>query len=406
MKILFLSPLVPWPLYGGNLVRIYGILQELSRHGHEIVMLAGYEGPPLADDHPVKLLCREVHLYPRSSSAKRTQPIVAALTSALSPQPYTAAKFGGRVVRENIRALLEKESFDMIFANFAFMADSVPLEFALRTPIVLDEHESEGLLWRQYLRQGGIPKRAFALLNLVKMHWFQKSVGTRVAAMLCASDRETEFARTFMPANVKLWTVPNGVDTDYFVPGAPEDREKHSIVLCGGYGVYRNSEAALWFARSVYPLVKNEIPQAEFWIVGSNPNQEIQQLGETPGIHVTGTVPDVRPYYGRAAVTVAPYRYGEGTKLKVLEAMASGAPVVSTPIGAQGIAVKDGEHVLIVNSAEEFAQRIIDLLANEELRRTLAAKARTVIEREYSWKKIVGDLDPELRELVRSRTKV
>ena len=402
MKILFLSPLVPWPLYGGNLVRIYGILRELSRHGHEIVLLAGSEGPPLSDDHPVRILCREVRLYPRSSSAKRTQPIVAALTSTLSPQPYTAAKFGGPVVQQNIRALLEKESFDMIFANFAFMAHSVPREFALRTPIVLDEHESEGLLWRQYLRQGGIPKRAFALLNLAKMHWFQKAVAGRIAAMLCASDRETEFARTFMPPNVKLWTVPNGVDTDYFVPSPQHERESNSIVLCGGYGVYRNSEAALWFARSVYPLVKKEVPQAEFWIVGSNPNQEIQQLGETAGIHVTGTVPDVRPYYARAAITVAPYRYGEGTKLKVLEAMASGAPVVSTPIGCQGIAVKDGEHVLIVNSAEEFARKIIDLLGNEELRRTLAAKARKVIEQEYSWKKIVGDLDPELRELVRS----
>jgi glycosyltransferase involved in cell wall biosynthesis len=403
MKILVLSPLVPWPLYGGNLVRIYGVLQELSRHGHEIVLLAGSEGPPLPADHPVKILCREVRLYQRSSSAKRTQPIVAALTSALSPQPYTAAKFGGRVVRENIRSILEKESFDIIFANFAFMAHAVPHEFAMRTPIVLDEHESEGLLWRQYLRQGGIPKRAFALLNLIKMHWFQKTVGERIAAMLCASDRETEFARTFIPAHVKLWTVPNGVDTDYFVPGPPESRESHSIVLCGGYGVYRNSEAALWFARTVFPLVKKEVPQAEFWIVGSNPNQEIRQLGETPGIHVTGTVPDVRPYYGRAAVTVAPYRYGEGTKLKVLEAMASGAPVVSTPIGCQGIEVKDGEHVLIVNSAEEFAQKIVYLLGNAELRQALAANARIVIEREYSWKKIVGDLNPEMCELVRAR---
>jgi glycosyltransferase involved in cell wall biosynthesis len=219
--------------------------------------------------------------------------------------------------------------------------------------------------------------------------------------MLCASNRETEFARSFIPPNVKLWTVPNGVDTDYFVPSPPESKESHSIVLCGGYGVYRNSEAAIWFARTVFPLVNKEVPHAEFWIVGSNPNQEIQQLAETPGIHVTGTVPDVRPYYARAAVTVAPYRYGEGTKLKVLEAMASGAPVVSTPIGCQGIEVKDGEHVLIVNSAEEFARKIVYLLGNEEMRRTLAARARAVIEREYSWKKIVGDLNPELCELVR-----
>jgi glycosyltransferase involved in cell wall biosynthesis len=118
---------------------------------------------------------------------------------------------------------------------------------------------------------------------------------------------------------------------------------------------------------------------------------------------VTGTVEDVRPYYARAAVSVAPYRYGEGTKLKVLEAMASGAPVVSTPIGCQGIEVKDGEHLLIVNSADEFASRIVQLLRNQELRRSMAARARSLIEREYAWKKIVGDLDPELCELVRKR---
>ncbi len=311
MKILALSPLVPWPLYGGNLVvRIYGILQELSRHGHEIVLLAGSEEPALPLDHPVRVLCRDVILYPRSSSAKQVQPVLAAISSAFSSLPYTAAKFGGAELRQRIESILENESFDLIFANFAFMAHAVPPEFARRTPIVLDEHESEGLLWRQYLRQGGIPKRAYAALNLVKMHWFQKTVAERIAAMLCASHRETEFARTFMPARVKLWTVPNGVDTDYFVPGPAESRDTHSIVLCGGYSVYRNSEAALWFARTVFPLVKQEIPQTEFWIVGSNPNQELRQLGENPGIHVTGTVPDVRPCYARAAVTVAPYRYG------------------------------------------------------------------------------------------------
>jgi len=402
MKILVLSPLLPWPLYGGNVVRIYGILRELAGRGHEITLLAGYDGSPLPDDHPVKILCRGVRFYQRSPRAKRVQPIIAAFTSLLSPQPYTAAKFGGREVRESIRNILEKDHFDIILANFAFMAHAIPSEFAQRTPVVLDEHESEGLLWRQYLRQGGVPKRVFALLNLIKMRWFQKAVGSRIAAMLCASDREAEFARSHLPPHVKLWIVPNGVDTDFFVPGAPEGRDSHSIVLCGGFAVYRNSEAAIWFARTVFPRIKQEISQAEFWIVGSHPNQEVRHLAEIPGVHVTGTVEDVRPFYARAAVSVAPYRYGEGTKLKVLEAMASGAPVVSTPIGCQGIEVKDGEHVLIVNSADEFAERIVYLLRNEEVRRSIAARARSLIEREYAWKKIVGDLDPELSELVRN----
>jgi glycosyltransferase involved in cell wall biosynthesis len=401
MKILVLSPLIPWPLLGGNVVRIHGVMRELSRRGHELVLLAGHEGPPLPDDHPLRVLCREVRFYERSSRAKSVQPVISAITSVLSPQPYTAAKFGGREVREAIRDILEKEPFDMILANFAFMAQAVPKEFARRIPIVMDEHESEGLLWRQYLRQGGIPKRTFALLNLVKMHWFQKNVGSRIAAILCASEREADFARTHLPPGVKLWTVPNGVDTDFFVPGPPEGRDRHSIVLCGGFAVYRNSEAAIWFARAVFPQIKQEIPDAEFWIVGSHPNQEVRQLAEIPGVHVTGTVDDVRPFYARAAVAIAPYRYGEGTKLKVLEAMATGAPVVSTPIGCQGIGVKDSEHVLIVNSAEEFSRKIVLLLGDADLRRSLAVRARNLIEQEYAWKKIVGDLEPQLRELVR-----
>jgi glycosyltransferase involved in cell wall biosynthesis len=405
MKILVLSPQIPWPLYGGNVVRVYGILKELSRHGHEIVLLAGSEGPPLPADHPLRVLCREVIQYPRPASAKQSHPILAALSSALSPLPYTAAKFGGAVVTQNIRAILEREEFDLIFANFAFMAHAVPDEFARKIPVVLDEHESEALLWRQYLRQGNIAKRAFALLNLAKLNAFQKTVSSRIVAMLCASDRETEFARTFVSASVKLWTVPNGVDTDYFVPTTAMEREPHSIVLCGGYSVYRNIEAALWFAQSIFPAIQKAVPEAQFWIVGSSPPEEIRKLGENPAIHVTGTVPDVRPYYARAAVTIAPYRYGEGTKLKVLEAMASGAPVVSTPIGSQGIDVRDGEQVMIVNSPEEFAAKIVYLLTHDEARRKLAASARAVIEREYSWKKIVDDLNPKLCALARTSAK-
>jgi polysaccharide biosynthesis protein PslH len=401
MRILVLSPYLPWPLYGGNVVRIYGILRELSRRGHEIVLLAGYEGPPLADDHPVKILCREVRFYRPPASARQTRPVLAALASVLSPLPYTAAKFGGRTVQRSIREKLESEHFDLILANFAFMAQLIPPALARNTPVVLDEHESEGLLWRQYLRQGGILKRAFALLNLIKMSWFQRAVGSRLAAMLCASDREAEFARSYLPARVKLWTVPNGVDTDFFVPGAPEDRKSPSLVLCGGFAVYRNSEAAIWFARTVFPRIKQEISTAEFWIVGSSPNQEVRQLAEIPGVHVTGAVEDVRPFYARAAVSVAPYRYGEGTKLKVLEGMACAVPVVSTIIGCQGIKARDGEHLLIAQTTEAFSERVIHLLRSPEQRRAIGARARSLIEREYAWTKIVGDLDPKLAEVAR-----
>ncbi|MGA3324953.1 MAG: glycosyltransferase [Terriglobia bacterium] len=399
MRILALSPHLPWPLYGGNVVRIYGILRELAGRGHEIVLLAGYEGPPLADDHPVKILCREVRFYRPPASARQTRPVLAALASVLSPLPYTAAKFGGRTIQESIREVLEANHFDLILANFAFMAHLIPADLARNTPVVLDEHESEGLLWRQYLRQGGIAKRAFALLNLVKMGWFQKAVSSRIVAMLSASEREASFARTFLPRHVKLWIVPNGVDTVFFTPAAQESEGDHSLVLCAGFGVYRNCEAAIWFVRQILPRVREAIPDAQFWIVGSNPPPEVRQLGEFPGVHVTGTVEDVRPYYARAAVSVAPYRYGEGTKLKVLEAMASGVPVVSTTIGCQGIEVRDGEHLLVADTPDAFTARVVGLLRSVTRRRGIGTRARFLVEQQYAWTKIVGGLEPKLLKL-------
>lgn len=400
MKILIISPYLPWPLYGGNVVRIYGILRELSKRGHEIVLLAGYNGPPLADDHPVSRLCKEVRFYPPPASARRARPVAAALASVLSPLPYTAAKFG-QAVERSIRAVLESDPFDLILANFAFTAHLIPAEWARRTPVVLDEHESEGLLWRQYRRHGGVAKRAFAVLNLAKLRWFQKAVFSRIVALLSASEREADYTRTLLPPGVKLWTVPNGVDTEFFVRARLEDTDPNAILLCAGFGVYRNAEAAIWFARQVFPRVKKTMPAAEFWIVGSDPPAEVKQLADIPGIHVTGTVEDVRPYYCRAAVAVAPYRYGEGTKLKVLEAMACGVPVVTTQIGCQGINVQDGEDICMVETAESFAAGVIGLLVDAGRRRAMGARARQLIEQEYAWTKIVGDLEPKLVELVR-----
>jgi len=401
MRILVLSPYLPWPLYGGNMLRIYNILRELSRRGHDIVLLAGYEGPPLPDDHPVKILCLEVRFYRPPASARQARPVLAALASVLSPLPYTAAKFGGRTVRGSIREILESDHFDVILANFPFMAYLVSPDLARRTPVVLDEHESEGLLWRQYLHQGGIAKRAFALLNLVKLSWFQKAVASRIAGMFSASEREASIARTFLPRRVKLWTVPNGVDTDFVALTAPANPDNHSIILCGSFGVYRNCEAAIWFVRQVLPRVREAIPDVEFWIVGSNPPPEVRQLTEFPGVHVTGTVEDVRPFYARAAVSVAPYHHATGVMLKLFEAMATGVPLVSTSIGCQGMDARDGEHLLVADTAEGFAERVVELLRNPKQRRAIGASARSLIEREYSWTKIVSDLELKLTEVVR-----
>jgi glycosyltransferase involved in cell wall biosynthesis len=295
---------------------------------------------------------------------------------------------------------VEKREFDLIWAHFAFMAYAVPLELCRTTPLVLDEHESEGLLWRQYWRRGSLAKRAFAVVNLIKLPAFQKRLMSQVAAVLSNSEREADFTRRYAPPGVQVWAVPNGVDTEVFAPAQPDGNRRNAILLCSGLAVYRNRAAALWFARRMFPQIRREVPDAEFWIVGSNPNREIWRLAESPGIHVTGTVEDVRPYYAMAKVAVAPYRYGEGTKIKVVEAMSCGMPVVSTSIGCQGLEVIDGRHLLIADNEADFSRRVIELLRDPQRAQTLAAAARGLAAEKYSWERLICDLVPKLAGLV------
>jgi len=401
MRILMLSPYVPWPLDGGSPIRIYYVLRELVRLGHEVVLLAGHDGPPLPATHPLRTLCREIVTYQSPESARSGVPFVSALRSLASPLPYVAAKFGARHMRESIRRIAAKHEFDLIWANFPFMVDAIPPDLTQNIAVVMDDHESEGLLWRQFWRHGSLAKRAFAVVNLIKLPAFQKRIMSQVAAVLSTSEREATFTRRYAPPGVEVWTVPNGVDTEVFAPAQTDGNKKNVILLCSGLAVYRNRAAALWFARRMFPQIRREVPDAEFWIVGSHPNREIWRLAESPGIHVTGTVEDVRPYYAMAKVAVAPYRYGEGTKIKVVEAMACGTPVVSTSIGCQGIEVIDGKHLLISDDETDFSRRVIELLRNPERSQALAAAARGLAVEKYAWERLISDLKLKLEDLVR-----
>jgi len=405
MRILMLSPYVPWPLNGGPTIRIYHVLRELVKHGHEVTLLAGHEGPPLPASHPLNSLCREIVTYQPPSSARIGLPLLSALRSMASPLPYVAAKFGSRHIRESIQGAAEKGEFDLIWANFAFMAYAVPPEICRSLPVVLDEHESEGMLWRQYWRHGTLAKRAFAMINLIKLPAFQKRIMSQVAAVLSNSEREADFTRRHAPPHVQVWAVPNGVDTEIFAPVHTNGDQKNVILLCSGLTVFRNRDAALWFAGSVFPRIRREVPDAEFWIVGSNPNREIWRLAKVPGIQVTGTVDDVRPYYAKAKVAVAPYRYGEGTKIKVVEAMACGTPVVSTSIGCQGLDVIGSQHLLIADNETDFSRRVIELLRDPQRAQALATAARGLTAEKYSWERLISHLEPKLQDLVcRKRT--
>jgi len=269
--------------------------------------------------------------------------------------------------------------------------------------VVLDQHIADERFWETYAREGSPWIRLFAKINMWQLRGVQASLLKRVDVILSASKEDADFTRTRLPnPATQVWVVPNGVDTENLRPSDTAER-KNRIIFCGSMDVFMNIDAVDWFARRAFPRVREAVSSAEFWIVGRNPAPKVKALASLPGVRVTGQVEDVRPYYAEAKVAVAPFRYGGGTKLTVLEAMALGVPVGATPVGCQGIEIVPGKHLFKEENEETFAQRVVSLLRDESLRRRMTAEARRLVEERYSWHAIASDAIKRLERMVKEQ---
>jgi len=388
MKILIISPYLPWPLYGGTAVRIFNLLKELSKRGYEIILLAGGDRNTKMDyDNPLNQICDQVYIYKLSEGSS----LGSAIRSIFSFQPYPVLKFQTASLRENLHRILSNQKFDLIWVSLSILVDALPFDLIKNTPVLLDHAECEEWVYKDYIRDGNLPEKIFSFINLAKFKKFKKRVFSAVTAILCVSEQEADFTRSQTKINV--WVVPNGVDEEFFRENNFSDDKPNRIIFCGNMGVRRNIDAAVWFSERIFPQVKKQIPDAEFWIVGSEPAPKILELNSIQSIHVTGTVKNIKDYYTKGKVFVAPYHFGAGTRLKVLEAMASGIPIVSTAVGCRGIDMIDGQHFLAADSETDFINCVIKLLLNPKLAEMLVKNTLELTKEKYRWEKIVDDLE-------------
>lgn len=217
--------------------------------------------------------------------------------------------------------------------------------------------------------------------SLLMREWLPRYAG-RFAGSITVS--ESDRCR-LLSANRRLQVevIPNGVDTQLCRP-LPSAGLSRSLIFVGDMEYRPNVDAMAYFSREIYPRIQREVTGVEMWIVGKNPSPEVRQLGGK-GVHVIGCVNDLRPYYSRSTVCVVPLRAGGGTRLKILEAMAFGRPVVSTSIGCEGLEAIDGEHLLVADHPQEFADRTVHLLVDETSRQSLTIKARELVVSRYDW---------------------
>jgi len=396
-----LSPIFPWPLNLGAKIRIFYILRELARAGYEVLLLAIALEPYVPEDlGALKPYCVDFNVI-TVQNRSRTR---AALKALLSFKPYGVAKFENPEFKQAVAEALQG-TYDILWVHFMeTLAYVLQPQWRERKPlVVLDQHNADERFWETYAREGLPWVRFFAKINLWQLRRFQVLAFKEVDIILSVSKEDAEFtqARLVNP-DTQIWVVPNGVDTESLQPLDTVER-RNRIIFCGAMDVLMNIDAVNWFAHRVLPRVREAVPDAEFWIVGKNPTLKVKSLASLPGVQVTGQVEDVRPYYAEAKVAVAPFRYGGGTKIKVLEAMALGVPVVATPVGCQGIEVIPGKHLFKEENEEAFAKAVIALLQNDSLRLQIAMEARRLVEERYSWRSIMGDAIKRLEGIVRER---
>lgn len=383
MHILWLKTELLHPVDKGGRIRTYNMLRALCRD-HRVTYLTLDDGGAAIDAVArASEYSHELIRVPFASAPKRSLRFFSELIANIfSPLPYAVAKYRSKEMRALIKEAVAHGP-DVVVCDFLFPSLNVAHDLGI--PIVLFQHNVEAVIWERHMQIAkSLPKKLYMKLQWRRMQRHERAECLRFDEVVAVSRQDADsFTRDYGVKSVS--DVPTGVDTEYFRPDRAAPRKRNNLVFTGSMDWLPNEDAILWFTESVLPLIQRTIPDVTLTVVGRNATPRLMKLNGVNGIEVTGSVPDVRPYLARAEVFVVPIRIGGGTRLKIYEAMAMGRAVVSTPIGAEGLPVEDGVHVLLRTSEAELAEGIVSLLQDEQRRELLAKTAEEFVNEHFGW---------------------
>jgi sugar transferase (PEP-CTERM/EpsH1 system associated) len=392
-NLLLLVHRIPFPPNKGDKIRSYHLLRHLAARYR--VHLGTFVDDP--DDwqyvEQVRALCAGSHFARLDPKLARVRSLGALLSGrALSFDYYRDA--GMQAWVENA---MREQKIDRVVVFSSTMAQYI--EGYANARRVIDYCDVDSDKWRQYAEQKRWPMSWLYAREARALLAYERQVARNCDAALFATEPEAQLFKSLAPeSEAKIGHFNNGVDTDYFSPARPyanpfADGER-ALVFTGAMDYWPNVDAVEWFAAEVFPKLAARFADLRFYIVGARPTPAVQALGKLPGVIVTGTVPDVRPYLAHAAVSVAPLRVARGVQNKVLEAMAMALPVVVSPQALEGIDASPGAEVLLADGAEAFAQAVTRVLGEDDL--ALRARARERVERLYSWPSNLAKIETRL----------
>lgn len=385
MKVLMLTPYLPFPLLTGGQTRSYNLIKRLSELGHEITLFCLVKNHNERQYIPeLEKFCDEVKVFSRPEKPWTINNI---LRTGFSKFPFLVIRNWAKGEREAIEEKIQKQQFDLIHAETFYVMPHIP---QTNIPILLVEQTIEFLVYNHFASShSASPLKPLLIVDVMKMkHWELKywQKATRVVAM---SEEDKTIMEVQVPSIV-VEIVPNGVDSKYFMQKVSKKSQTPVILYVGNFTWLQNREAVDVLVRKVWPIIKGAFPKAKLWIIGKEAKVFFNNL-ESDDIRVD-QVSDVRQVYQEASVLVAPIYGGGGTRYKNFEAFASGLPVITTSIGIGGTKARDGVEVIIRDNPDEIAEATINLLKDKKLYNKIAVNARNMVKDKYDWDPIAKKL--------------
>ncbi|WP_243361534.1 glycosyltransferase family 4 protein [Fundidesulfovibrio terrae] len=378
MKILVVSARLPFPADDGWKMRTSALIRSLAAHGHEVDLLTYLNGEDVETSMNGQREClREIVTVERAKSYAPTD----LLRGLVMREPFSVHNCHqedfGLAMREltQIRRYDAVQVEDVSMAQYAVNA-SIPLK-------ILDMHNVESSLMRRFAQQEESPAKAlYARLTARKLKRYERDVSRSFDLVTVCSGEDKALLES-MGVRTKVEVIPNGVWCDAYQP-SPAGRDAQEAVFIGRMDYHANISGARFLVREVLPRLLEVLPGLHLSLVGKNPVPAVRAL-EGPNVSVFADVPDVAPFLARASLAVVPLLVGGGTRLKILEAMACNKAVVSTRVGAEGIAAAEGTQIVLADSAEDFAQAMVRLLSDGDARRRIGDAARRFVAENYDW---------------------
>jgi len=398
LNILFLAHRVPFPPNKGEKIRTFNQLKYLYEKGNSICVCA-----PLEHNAELEFFTKLSDKYcSQVAYGKIPNKQLRLIKGLLTGKALSVANFYSLALQEEFNKMLTSMNFDAIICTSSAMAEYIyrsDIFVSMKTkPILLmDFMDLDSDKWQQYSNTATWPIKWIYQREARILANYEQQVTHNFDTSFFIADAEVTLFKSQVNDSGKVLTMGNGMDTELFVPAKTPPNNIAPVFLFTGVMDYKpNIDAVVWFVEKIWTSIINIYSEARFIIAGMNPSSEVKKLENIKGIEVTGFVDDILPYYHQSDYFVAPFRLARGVQNKVLQAFACGLPVISTPMGAEGIECVEDSHILIANNPDEFLSCINRLEGDMELKSNIRKRALKLINEKYSWEGKLQILDDTL----------